>query len=202
MKDYRKQNVCICFALSVLFYSFFCTYSNYNIKTIPQESLTENKTVIETEKTKQETKLENFIAKTNKENSQEIKNYILKYSQEYNLDYKLLAGIIFIESKFDPNAFSEGSNAKGLGQLTPITLKEIKNKTKQEIDPYDIEENIKGTAIYLSLLSKDFSNYNNIIQAYNIGPTAVKNAMKNNEKLDYNETNKYISLFQKIYTEI
>ena len=61
------------------------------------------------EKTKQETKLENFIAKTNKENSQEIKNYILKYSQEYNLDYKLLAGIIFIESKFDPNAFSEGN---------------------------------------------------------------------------------------------
>ena len=119
MKDYRKQNVCICFALSVLFYSFFCTYINYNIKTIPQESLTENKTVTETEETKQEIKLENFIAKTNKENSQEIKNYILKYSQEYNLDYKLLAGIIFIESKFDPNAFSEGSNAKGLGQLTP-----------------------------------------------------------------------------------
>lgn len=89
-------------------------------------------------------------------------------SLKYALDPKLIATIIFVESRGDHTAVSP-RGAKGLMQLTPVVYQQYGVD-----DPFDIEQNIHGgTAYFAHLLDKFDGNLAHALAAYNCGPTRV-----------------------------
>ncbi len=96
---------------------------------------------------------------------------INKYAKQFHVDPLLVASVIKQESNFNPKAISP-AGAEGLGQLMPATARGLGVK-----DPFDPEQNIRGTAKYLSQLSDMFGgNIRKTVAAYNAGPGAVKHA--------------------------
>ena len=89
-------------------------------------------------------------------------------SLKHALDPKLIATIIFVESRGDHTAVSP-RGAKGLMQLTPVVYQKYGVD-----DPFDIEQNIHGgTAYFAHLLDKFDGNLAHALAAYNCGPTRV-----------------------------
>ena len=80
---------------------------------------------------------------------------IEKYGQQYNVDPKLIASVIQVESAGNPKAVSS-AGALGLGQHLPSTAKAL------GIDPTDPEQSIEGTA---KLLDENLRRYGNAEQA-------------------------------------
>jgi hypothetical protein len=76
-------------------------------------------------------------------------------SGSYNLDPKLLASLVAVESSFNPRAISS-SGAIGLGQLKPATAQWLGVS-----DPFDPLQNLQGTAKYLRYL---LDRYNGSVQ--------------------------------------
>ncbi len=116
-----------------------------------------------------QTAIERYITKyrSNSEASQ-IAESIVKHSQTYDMNPKLVAALIARESKFNPRAISS-SGAIGLGQLLPSTAKGLDLD-----DPYDIDQNAKGTTRYLkSLISRFNGKVSSAIAGYLEGPNAV-----------------------------
>lgn len=89
----------------------------------------------------------------NQEQIDLIVGSVWKSGSQYDIDPVLLASLIYRESKFYPQAVSR-SGAIGLGQLLPSTAKHIGIS-----DPYDIEQNIQGTAFYLKQMMDIWSGY-------------------------------------------
>jgi hypothetical protein len=73
-----------------------------------------------------------------------IQDAIVSASKEHNVPEHVLAGLIRQESSFNPRAKNPDSSAKGLGQLIDSTAKEM-----GITDPYNIEQNVAGSAKYL-----------------------------------------------------
>ena len=99
---------------------------------------------------------------------------IEKYSQEYNIDKNLIKAISIVES--GSKHYKNGSQdvktsiggAIGIMQLMPQTAKSM------GVNPYSLDENIKGAVKYLSYLDKKFNgDLDKIICAYNIGESHV-----------------------------
>ncbi len=89
----------------------------------------------------------------------EYREEILAFSKEYGLDPHMVMGIIWVESKFRPEATS-GKEAMGLMQIIPDTGKWIAGKLEVEgygqEDLYDPETNIRFGCWYFSYLLKVF----------------------------------------------
>jgi soluble lytic murein transglycosylase-like protein len=113
--------------------------------------------------------IQNYICKYRSgDESAQIAGCIMKYSQSYDLNPKLAAALIARESKFNPRAVSS-SGAIGLGQLLPSTAKGLKID-----DPYDIDQNAKGTVRYIkSLIDRFNGKVSSAIASYLEGPNAV-----------------------------
>ncbi|OGC29101.1 hypothetical protein A2311_03870 [candidate division WOR-1 bacterium RIFOXYB2_FULL_48_7] len=113
--------------------------------------------------------IQKYIAKyRSHDEAIEITAAIIKNSEEYNINPKLVTALIRRESKFNPRAKSS-SGAIGLGQLLPSTAKGLKVD-----DPYDISQNVRGTVRYLrSLIDRFNGNVANAIASYLEGPNAV-----------------------------
>ena len=109
---------------------------------------------------------------------------IMKAAQELDIDWLLLASIIFQESKFDPQVES-WAGAKGLMQLTNNIIEEYGVE-----DVYDPEENIWAGVKHLKWLmeywGEEIKNPEDRIQfilgSYNVGQGHVRDAMKLAEK--------------------
>jgi soluble lytic murein transglycosylase-like protein len=100
--------------------------------------------------------------------SSQIAASIIRHSQTYDMNPKLVAALIARESKFNPRATSS-SGAIGLGQLLPSTAKSLNLD-----DPYDIDQNAKGTTRYFkSLVSRFNGKVSSAIAGYLEGPNAV-----------------------------
>ncbi len=95
-------------------------------------------------------KIQRFvISKARKISREEIDTLvssIMKYSEQYNVNPRIAAGLIDRESGFDPSSVSS-SNAQGLGQLLPSTSAHIGIR-----DPFDIEEGTKGAILYYRMM--------------------------------------------------
>lgn len=130
----------------------------------------------------------------------QYKEYILKYSEEYNIDPYLVYAIINVESNFNPTVKSE-ADAKGLMQIMDITAdwaKEHIDLDEKEIDYYKPETNIKIGCWYLSKLSSMFDgNIIEIIAAYNAGSGNVTGWISDGRDIasgdiPFEETKKYV----------
>lgn len=91
------------------------------------------------------------------------------YARGFGLDERLVAAVIWNESRYCVNALSP-KGAIGLGQLMPGTA------AGMGIDPYDPVHNIYGTARYLRQQWDTFGDWQLALAAYNAGPGNVKKA--------------------------
>jgi len=149
------------------------------------------------------------------------KDYINKYSKEYDIDPYLIASIINVESNFDVNAKSS-KDARGLMQISPITAEwaakelNLTNFTLESL--YEPETNIKIGCWYLSVLTKEYdNNLEVILAAYNGGSGNVNKWLsdkkysddgKNLKEIPFKETAEYVKkviknceMYEKIYKD-
>lgn len=139
-------------------------------------------------------------------------DYILKYSDFYELDPYLIFSIIWVESKFEPQAKSS-KDARGLMQITPGTGKWIAEKigiaSYNENMLYKPDINIRFGCWYLNFLSRYFNNDLELILAsYNGGIGNVVRWLndsrysKDGKRLSYipfKETTNYLMKVLKIH---
>jgi len=96
--------------------------------------------------------------------------------RRYRLDWRLLASLMYEESRFDTDAVGPGGSA-GLFQLMPFTWREL-----GVTDPHDPRQAIPAGARYLRRLMDEFSGVPMAdrvamaIAAYNVGPRHVADA--------------------------
>lgn len=97
-----------------------------------------------------------------------IAQAIVQYSERYSVDFRLLASLIAIESGFRSDAVSS-SGAIGMGQLKPDTAHWL-----GVVDPYNPVDNIAGTARFLAWLMHRYNgNLEMTLAAYYQGPGFV-----------------------------
>jgi len=118
--------------------------------------------------------LKNFISGYSKRlddgEAQAMADSLVKYSQIYNVNPKLVCALISRESGFNRFAVSS-SGAEGLGQLLPSTAQGLGVE-----DPFDIDQNIKGTTRYIKSLLDRFSGDQKVtfaLAGYLEGPNIV-----------------------------
>lgn len=102
----------------------------------------------------------------NKKQTKQIDNIDLimnKYSKQFGVDKNLIKAISIVESGGRHNVTSN-SGAIGIMQLTPSTAKNM------GVDPYNVDDNIKGATKYLAYLQKKYNgNQDLVIAGYNAG---------------------------------
>jgi len=104
-----------------------------------------------------------------------IVRWVLYYSDYYGIDHRLVFAVMKCESNFDLDCVSH-AGAIGLMQLMPGTAKGL------GVDPWVVEENIKGGVQELAGYLDQYSGRDNFDQCalalacYNAGPNRVKRA--------------------------
>ena len=94
----------------------------------------------------------------------EVDGWIVKYSQEYGVDPNIVRAVVMQESGGSQDVISP-AGAIGYGQLMLDTAKGL------GVDPYDPEQNIKGTVMYLGQMRDRYDgNWDRALYAYNWGP--------------------------------
>ena len=95
-------------------------------------------------------KLKSFIRQKNPKlpnnDVDEIAFWIHEYAKEEDMDPMLVAALIGRESSFQKNAVSK-TGAKGLGQIKDFNFKDLDIE-----DPFNIQQNVRGTVKYLKHL--------------------------------------------------
>jgi len=89
---------------------------------------------------------------------EQIREWCQEVKIEPHPDPDLMVAIAKAESSLRPNVVNKKSNAKGLFQLTPICLKEIRIRWKKAIDPFDPQQATEGATLYISWLLEKFPN--------------------------------------------
>jgi membrane-bound lytic murein transglycosylase F len=125
-------------------------------------------------------------------NNKQISKYdslIKQYADSINWDWRLLASLIYQESRFNPKARS-WAGAKGLMQMMPVAARQM--GVKNRLNPPD---NIRGGTKYLELLHGKFDSVKDSVQrlkfaiaAYNCGYYHVIDAQKLAEVKGLNKT--------------
>jgi soluble lytic murein transglycosylase-like protein len=142
------------------------------------------------------TSINKYILKFRKQaQADEITLAIMRHSKSYNVNPKLVAALMRRESGYNPRAVSK-TGAMGLGQLLKGTC-----KTTGVKQPFDINDNTKGTVRYMKYLLDKFKNYADPISfalaGYLEGPNAVA------RKKGYTSTTgKYVKDILNIYHKI
>lgn len=97
-----------------------------------------------------------------------------RHATEQGLDLELVYAVIEAESGWDWKAKS-GKNAKGLMQVTPIALEDVKRiEGVGGGDLYEVDYNLRVGTLYLAYLLDRFDGERTLaIAAYHMGPTAV-----------------------------
>jgi len=105
-----------------------------------------------------------------------IQEKIAYRAKQFGFDPPMIVRLAKRESQFNPKATSD-AGAKGIFQLTDITIKQIKELGFEITDPYDIDQNIEGGLIYFDWLYQRYQGQKDHIQktlaAWNWGLTRV-----------------------------
>lgn len=121
-------------------------------------------------------------------------DYVVKYSQEYNVPQEYIYAVIYSESSFKEKAVSH-AGAIGLMQIMPDTfdwLSRLMGENYEKEDVYKPEINIKCGVFYLSFLYNRFGNWDTAIAGYNAGHGRVSAWLCDTRYSDDGETLKYI----------
>lgn len=135
----------------------------------------------------------------------EYEEQVERYSALYNIEESLVYGVIFCESKFDPNAHSR-AGAKGLMQIMTETgwwaSSHIEGMDGETVDLVDPETNIAIGCWYLGWLNEKFSGETTtVLAAYNAGHGNVGKWLADAEKsadgstldsIPFGETENYV----------
>ncbi|MCA9680580.1 MAG: lytic transglycosylase domain-containing protein [Myxococcales bacterium] len=107
---------------------------------------------------------------------------------ERAIDPSLLNAIIWVESRFDPQAKSS-AGARGLMQLMPATAAYLaKRMGERSARAYDPEFNVRAGALYLSEMISKFGDEQYAVAAYHAGPGNVKRWLEHGEDFpDYSQ---------------
>lgn len=130
------------------------------------------------------------------------KNLIVKYCDEYALEYSLVASIIYSESRYKNDAVSS-KGAIGLMQIMPTTAKSFYGGDDFELSLlYDPGINIEIGTKYLSYLFNKYNDETTVLACYNAGEGTVRKWMGENLCLEktqirYHETLNYVNKVQR-----
>ena len=142
----------------------------------------------------------------------DYKEYIGKYSNEYEIDPYLVASVINVESRFDKNAVSS-KDARGLMQIAEQTgqwgARELKIENYTGASLFEPETNIRIGSWYIKKLEREFDDrLDLVLAAYNGGSGNVSKWLKNEEyssdgivldKIPFKETENYLERVKKTY---
>ncbi|MBR1461054.1 lytic transglycosylase domain-containing protein [bacterium] len=97
--------------------------------------------------------------------AEEVKQNIIRQSKSMGVEPAIMLSIAKVESGFNQNA-KAGSNV-GVFQLSTATAKTM------GINPYDLDDNIKGGIIYYKNMYNKFGSMELAVAAYNTGAGAI-----------------------------
>lgn len=119
-----------------------------------------------------EMKLQGILDQPSSQGENSIQDNIRSKAREYGLDPNLMLRIAEKESGYNPKAVSP-QGAKGLFQLTDITIRQISTLGYEVVDPYNSDQNINGGMIYfrwlLNLYKDQQDSLEKTIAAWNWG---------------------------------
>jgi soluble lytic murein transglycosylase len=117
------------------------------------------------------------------------------HGRNYELDPALLAAVVYVESRFDPNAES-AAGAVGLMQLLPDTAKGIALRTGGTrfvvADLRDPEINVRYGAWYLQHLLERYGDLELALAAYHAGQGNVDRWREEGSGIAFPETRAYV----------
>lgn len=142
----------------------------------------------------------------------EYKEEIMEFSKEYDLDPHMIMSIIWVESKFKPEATSN-KGARGLMQIIPRTgqwiAEQVGDNDYDEEKLYDPETNIRFGCWYFGYLLKVFDKDTDLaLASYNGGMGNVMKWLKDSRYSDdgkqlkdipFKETKDYLERVEDAY---
>jgi soluble lytic murein transglycosylase len=125
----------------------------------------------------------------------EYEHIIRGHAANHDLDPALLAAVVYVESRFDPNAESP-AGAIGLMQLLPETAKGIALRTGGHrfvvADLRDPEINVRYGSWYLHHLRDRYGDLATVLAAYHAGQGNVDRWRAEGSGIAFPETRAYI----------
>jgi soluble lytic murein transglycosylase len=137
----------------------------------------------------------------------EYEHIIRGHAANHDLDPALVAAVVYVESRFDPNAKSD-AGAIGLMQLLPETAKGIALRTGGArfvvADLRDPEINVRYGSWYLSHLRRKYGDMSTALAAYHAGPGNVDHWREQGLRIPFPETREYVQeveRFRRMYAD-
>ena len=131
----------------------------------------------------------------------EYDHIVRGHASNHGLDPALLAAVIYVESRFDPNARSE-AGAVGLMQLLPETARGIALRTGGTrfvvADLRDPEINVRYGAWYLDHLLDHYGNTELALAAYHAGQGNVDRWRRDGLGIAFPETRSYVDEVERV----
>ncbi len=125
----------------------------------------------------------------------EYAHIVRGHARNHGLDPALVAAVVYVESRFDPNARS-GAGAVGLMQLLPATAKGIALRTGGTrfvvADLRDPEINVRYGSWYLDHLHDQYGDTRLALAAYHAGPGNVERWQRQGRGIAFPETRAYV----------
>ena len=123
------------------------------------------------------------------------------HARNHDLDPALLAAVVYVESRFDPNARSE-AGAVGLMQLLPATAKGIALRTGGTrfvvADLRDPEINVRYGSWYLDHLRDRYGGTRLALAAYHAGQGNVERWQREGLGIVFAETRAYLKEVERV----
>jgi len=131
----------------------------------------------------------------------EYQDIIRAHARNYDLDPDLLAAVVYVESRFHPDARSD-AGAVGLMQLLPDTAQGIATRTGGTkfvlSDLQDPEINIRYGAWYLDHLRDRYGDMPTALAAYHAGQGNVDRWRRAGSGIVFPETRAYVSEVERV----
>lgn len=126
----------------------------------------------------------------------EFEHILRGHASNHGLDPALLAAVVYVESRFDPDAES-AAGAVGLMQLLPDTARGIALRTGGErfvvTDLHDPEINVRYGSWYLDHLRSRYGDTRFVLAAYHAGQGNVDRWRADGSGIAFPETRTYVA---------
>jgi soluble lytic murein transglycosylase len=131
----------------------------------------------------------------------EYREIIRGHARNYGLDPDLLAAVVYVESRFDPNAHSD-AGAIGLMQLLPATAEGIATRTGGTrfvvADLRDPEINVRYGAWYHGHQRARYGDLETALAAYHAGQGNVDRWRREGVGIVFPETRAYVAEVERV----